>query len=212
MQESSDPRLLSLPNTPRLRSLILMGGSTAPFFLSQAQFESLSDQSPEESVHESRLRVRLRDMPYVVPRRDYGQPEGLLLTHEPGPQLDRPAATAYALKHEDVFWSPCPFSHLPRFCRCVPSSMWRRFRHHDPLRCGYGTEDAVREKVTGDPSCFVTIMSDLIYHRFPADRPVAHHPDNSNFAVQPQRLAAQCCGLTCGYLRRYVRMTRPRGP
>jgi len=194
LQDASDPRLLSLPNTPRLRSLILMGGSTAPGFLSQAQFESLSDQSPEESVHESRLRVRLRDIAIMLyTSGTTANPKGCLLTHE---ALVRNSTALgryrYALKHEDVFWSPLPIFHIAAILPlCAIFDVGGAFATMSHFDAGTALKMLSGEKVTATYPCFVTIMSDLIYHPDFAQTDLSRITlMNSNFAVQPPAIAA----------------------
>ena len=57
-----DARALSISSAPRLRTLVLLGESQAAGFLTQREFYALAVSVPEDRVHESRLRVRLRDI------------------------------------------------------------------------------------------------------------------------------------------------------
>lgn len=194
LQQAPDPRNLSLSVAPRLRNIILMGRSQAAGFLSQDEFESLSDQTPEESVHESRLRVRLRDIAIMLyTSGTTANPKGCLLTHE---ALVRNATTLgryrYALKHEDVFWSPLPIFHIAAILPlCAIFDVGGTFATMTYFDAGTALKMLAGEKVTATYPCFVTIMSDLIYHPdFPTTDLSRITLMNSNFAVQPPAIAA----------------------
>jgi len=194
LQHARNPRNLSLQETPRLRNLILMGGSTAPGFLSQSEFESLSEHSPEERVHESRLRVRVRDIAIMLyTSGTTANPKGCLLTHE---ALVRNSTALgryrYALKHEDVFWSPLPIFHIAAILPlCAIFEVGGAFATMTHFDAGTALKMLSGEKVTATYPCFVTIMSDLIYHPdFPTTDLSRITLMNSNFAVQPPGIAA----------------------
>jgi fatty-acyl-CoA synthase len=194
LQQARNPRNLSLQETPRLRNLILMGGSTAPGFLSQSEFESLSEHSPEERVHESRLRVRVRDIAIMLyTSGTTANPKGCLLTHE---ALVRNSTALgryrYALKHEDVFWSPLPIFHIAAILPlCAIFEVGGAFATMTHFDAGTALKMLSGEKVTATYPCFVTIMSDLIYHPdFPTTDLSRITLMNSNFAVQPPGIAA----------------------
>jgi len=194
LQQARNPRNLSLQETPRLRNLILMGGSTAPGFLSQSEFESLSEHSPEERVHESRLRVRVRDIAIMLyTSGTTANPKGCLLTHE---ALVRNSAALgryrYALKHEDVFWSPLPIFHIAAILPlCAIFDVGGAFATMMHFDAGTALKMLSGEKVTATYPCFVTIMSDLIYHPDFSTTDLSRITlMNSNFAVQPPGIAA----------------------
>jgi len=194
LQHARNPRNLSLQETPRLRNLILMGGSTAPGFLSQSEFESLSEHSPEERVHESRLRVRVRDIAIMLyTSGTTANPKGCLLTHE---ALVRNSAALgryrYALKHEDVFWSPLPIFHIAAILPlCAIFDVGGAFATMMHFDAGTALKMLSGEKVTATYPCFVTIMSDLIYHPDFSTTDLSRITlMNSNFAVQPPGIAA----------------------
>jgi len=194
LQQARNPRNLSLQETPRLRNLILMGGSTAPGFLSQSEFESLSEHSPEERVHESRLRVRVRDIAIMLyTSGTTANPKGCLLTHE---ALVRNSAALgryrYALKHEDVFWSPLPIFHIAAILPlCAIFDVGGAFATMTHFDAGTALKMLSGEKVTATYPCFVTIMSDLIYHPDFSTTDLSRITlMNSNFAVQPPGIAA----------------------
>lgn len=188
-----DPRHLSLGAAPFLRTLVLLGKSRPQGFLGESDFDALAEQSSEDLVHETRLRVRLRDVAIMLyTSGTTSSPKGCLLSHEA--MVRNSIALGrhrYALQHEDVFWSPLPMFHiaaiLPLCAIFDVGGVYATMTHFDAGKALHMLES---ERVTATYPCFVTIMSDLI-----------HHPDfaktdlsriklmNSNFAVQPPAIA-----------------------
>jgi len=193
LREVEDPRRLSLAAAPHLRNLVLLGESRPRGFLGNSEFEDLAGQSSEERVHESRLRVRLRDVALMLyTSGTTSNPKGCLLSHEA--MVRNSIALGrhrYALTHDDVFWSPLPMFHiaaiLPLCAIFDVGGVYATMTYFDAGKALHMLES---ERVTATYPCFVTIMSDLI-----------HHPDfsktdlsrvklmNSNFAVQPPAIA-----------------------
>ncbi len=190
----SDPHRLELPDFPRLRNLVLMGRSAPAGFLSQARFEELADRTPEDRVHESRLRVRLRDIAIMLyTSGTTSSPKGCLLTHEA--MVRNSIALGrhrYALSHEDVFWSPLPIFHIAAILPlCAIFDVGGAYATMPYFDAGTALQMLEREQVTATYPCFVTIMSDLIYHPdFPKTDLSRITLMNSNFAVQPPAIAA----------------------
>jgi len=194
LAQTADPRHLALPGAPRLRNLILLGETAAAGFLSQAQFGALAQQSPEDRVHESRLRVRLRDIAIMLyTSGTTANPKGCLITHEA--MVRNSSALGryrYALKHEDVFWSPLPIFHIAAILPlCAIFDVGGAYATMERFDAGMALQMLEREKVTATYPCFVTIMSDLIYHPdFPKTDLSRITLMNSSFAVQPPGIAA----------------------
>src|SRR5512146_390606 len=83
LSAAQDPRRLSLTAAPRLRNLVLLGDAQPRGFLTQSAFEALAADSSEDRVHESRLRVRLRDIALMLyTPGTTSNPKGCLITHE----------------------------------------------------------------------------------------------------------------------------------
>lgn len=193
LAQSPNPQSLALPATPRLRNLVLLGESAPAGFLSQSRFEALGEQSSEDLVHESRLRVRLRDVAIMLyTSGTTASPKGCLLTHEA--MVRNSIALGrhrYALKHEDVFWSPLPIFHIAAILPlCAIFDVGGVYATMPYFDAGTALQMLEREKVTATYPCFVTIMSDLIYHPdFPKTDLSRITLMNSNFAVQPPAIA-----------------------
>jgi acyl-CoA synthetase (AMP-forming)/AMP-acid ligase II len=184
---------LSLPATPRLRNLVLLGSERLPGFLTEREFDARAAEVPEDRVHERRLRVRLRDVAIMLYTSGTTcNPKGCLLTHE---AMVRNSISLgrhrYALRHQDVFWSPLPMFHIAAILpMCAIFDVGGAYATMGRFEAGAALKMLEAEQVTATYPCFVTIMSDLI-----------HHPDfattdlsritlmNSNFAVQPPGIA-----------------------
>jgi fatty-acyl-CoA synthase len=193
LAESRDPRRLGLETAARLRTLVLVGESRPAGFMPQRDFDSLADGASEERVHEARMRVRLRDKALMLyTSGTTANPKGCLLSHE---AMVRNAIALgrhrYALRHEDVFWSPLPMFHiagiLPMCATFDVGGAYATMPHFD---AGVALSMLERERVTATYPCFVTIMSDLIYHPdFPQTDLSRITLMNANFAVQPPGIA-----------------------
>lgn len=188
-----DPRRLSLPAAPRLRNLVLLGEARPQGFLTQSAFEALAQESSEDRVHESRLRVRLRDIALMLyTSGTTSNPKGCLISHEA--MVRNSIALGrhrYALKHEDVFWSPLPIFHIAAILPlCAIFDVGGAYATMTYFEAGAALRMLESERVTATYPCFVTIMSDLIHHPdFPRTDLSRIRLMNSNFAVQPRAIA-----------------------
>jgi fatty-acyl-CoA synthase len=193
LDEQRDPRRLELASAPRLRTIALLGEARPPGFLEQGEFESLADESSEDAVHEARLRVRLRDIALMLyTSGTTANPKGCMLTHE---AMVRNAIALgrhrYQLRREDVFWSPLPMFHIAAMLPlCAIFDVGGAYATMTYFDAGVALRMLEREKVTATYPCFVTIMSDLIYHPDFARTDLSRITlMNSNFAVQPPGIA-----------------------
>jgi fatty-acyl-CoA synthase len=192
--ESGDPAQLFLKATPKLRNLVLLGATQRAGFLTEAQFLERAAQVPEDRVHESRLAVRLRDVAIMLyTSGTTANPKGCLLTHEAmvrnSISLGR---NRYALRHEDVFWSPLPMFHIAALLpMCAIFDVGGAYATMGHFEAGAALAMLAGEKVTATYPCFVTIMSDLIHHKDFATTDLSRITlMNSNFAVQPPGIAS----------------------
>ncbi|MGH7108327.1 MAG: AMP-binding protein, partial [Acetobacteraceae bacterium] len=193
LSAAKDPRRLALTAAPRLRNLVLLGEGRPQGFLGRDELEALAQDSSEDQVHESRLRVRLRDIALMLyTSGTTSNPKGCLISHEA--MVRNSIALGrhrYGLRHEDVFWSPLPIFHIAAILPlCAIFDVGGVYATMMYFEAGAALRMLESERVTATYPCFVTIMSDLI-----------HHPDfaksdlsrirlmNSNFAVQPRAIA-----------------------
>jgi len=185
----AEPRRLALPGVPRLRNVLLIGGDEQPGFVGEQRFASLARESPEIEVHRARLGARVRDVGLMLyTSGTTANPKGCLLTHEA--MVRNSIALGryrYQLRAGDRFWSPLPLFHiaaiLPMIAIFDVGGTYLTMRYFD---AGQALEMLEQERVTATYPCFVTIMSDLIYHpRFKDADLTRIRLMNSNFAVQP---------------------------
>jgi fatty-acyl-CoA synthase len=189
LDRQSDARQLQLANAPKLRSVVLLGDADAPGFLPQRDFDRLAALSPEKLVHETRMRVRLSDAAIMLyTSGTTSNPKGCLLSHE---SIVRNSIALgrhrYALRHDDVFWSPLPMFHIAAILpMCAIFDVGGAYATMKHFEAGAALRMLGKDNVTATYPCFVTIMQDLIYH------PDFKKTDlsritlmNSNFAVQP---------------------------
>ncbi len=193
LSRQADSRRLSLPGTPKLRSVVLCGGSERPGFVSESEFLAAGESVPERQVHESRLRVRVRDVALMLyTSGTTANPKGCLITHEA--QVRNSIALGrhrYRLTHADSLWSPLPMFHiaavLPMLAIFDVGGTFVTMGFFDP---GLALRMLEENKVTATYPCFVTIMQGLIYHPDFAKRDLTGiRVMNSNFAVQPAGVA-----------------------
>ncbi len=193
LAEAADPAQLFLKATPKLRNMVLLGSTQRPGFLTEAEFLKRAAEVSEDAVHESRLAVRLRDIAIMLyTSGTTANPKGCLLTHE---AMVRNSISLgrhrYALKHEDVFWSPLPMFHIAAILpMCAIFDVGGAYATMGHFEAGAALAMLAGEKVTATYPCFVTIMSDLIHHKdFPTTDLSRITLMNSNFAVQPPGIA-----------------------
>jgi fatty-acyl-CoA synthase len=189
LRNAADPRRLALEATPRLRNVVVLGGSRPAGFIHAEQFAAVGTDVPEDDVHRTRLRVRVRDVGLMLyTSGTTANPKGCLLTHEA--MVRNSIALGrhrYRLTHEDRFWSPLPMFHiaaiLPMLAIFDVGGTYVTMGHFD---AGLALQMLSRDAVTATYPCFVTIISDLLYHPSFASTDLTRiRMMNSNFAVQP---------------------------
>jgi fatty-acyl-CoA synthase/long-chain acyl-CoA synthetase len=188
-----NPRRLSLAGAPRLRSIVLCGASERPGFVGEGAFLQAGEAVPEARVHETRLRVRVRDVALMLyTSGTTANPKGCMITHEA--QVRNSIALGrhrYRLTREDSLWSPLPMFHiaavLPMLAIFDVGGTFLTMGFFDP---GLALRMLEEYKVTATYPCFVTVMQGLVYHPDFAKRDLTSiRVMNSNFAVQPPGVA-----------------------
>jgi fatty-acyl-CoA synthase len=188
-----DPRQLRLAGAPKLRNIVLMGGSTPPGFVPESEFEHGAETVPERNVHITRLGVRVRDVGLMLyTSGTTANPKGCLITHEA--QVRNSIALGrhrYRLTHDDRLWSPLPMFHiasvLPMLAIFDVGGTYLTMSYFDPK---VALEMLERYEVTATYPSFVTFMQGLIYHPdFPHTDLTRIKLMNSNLAVQPPAVA-----------------------
>ncbi len=215
LSAAADAAQLFLKATPRLRNLVLLGKTQRPGFLTEAEFLRRAAQVPEDAVHASRLAVRLRDVAIMLyTSGTTANPKGCLLTHEAmvrnSISLGR---NRYALKHEDVFWSPLPMFHIAAILpMCAIFDVGGAYATMGHFEAGAALGHAGRREGHGH-------LSLLRHHHVGPDPPqglrehgsVAHHPHEFQLrgaAAGDRQRDAQ--GDAAGDLCRHLRHDRDR--
>lgn len=193
LPNQKNPRKLKLAGAPKLRNVVLFGSSERPGFISESDFMAAGESVPVSSVHETRLRVRVRDVALMLyTSGTTANPKGCLITHEA--QVRNSIALGrhrYRLTHRDSLWSPLPMFHiaavLPMLAIFDVGGTYLTMGYFD---AGVALKMLEQYKVTAAYPSFVTIMQGLIYHPdFPKRDLTSLRLMNSNFAVQPPGVA-----------------------
>ena len=193
LAQAPDPRHLSLPATPKLRNVVVLGRAKPAGFVPQREFDRAARTVPELDVHRARLGVRVRDVALMLyTSGTTANPKGCLITHEA--QVRNSIALGrhrYRLTHRDRMWSPLPMCHiaavLPMLAIFDVGGTYVTMGHFDP---GVALRLLEEYRVTATYPTFVTIMQGLIYHPdFPKRDLRRVRLMNSNFAMQPPGVA-----------------------
>jgi fatty-acyl-CoA synthase len=193
LARSRNPRGLKLAAAPRLRNIVLLGKTTAPGFISEADFDAAAAERTDLQVHASRVSVRVRDIGLMLyTSGTTANPKGCLITHEAMVRNSTALGRhRYRLAHEDRMWSPLPMFHiaavLPMLAIFDVGGTYLTMGYFD---AGVALAMLDRYRVTALYPSFVTIMQGLIYHpSFAATDLSSVKLMNSNFAVQPPGVA-----------------------
>ena len=193
LHRNRHPLALKVSAAPKLRNIVLLGSSHAPGFVSEKDFMEAGESRTELQVHETRLRVRVRDIGLMLyTSGTTANPKGCLITHEA--MVRNSIALGrhrYRLTHADRMWSPLPMFHiaavLPMLAIFDVGGTYLTMGYFDP---GVALKMLEKYKVTALYPSFVTIMQGLIYHpTFPDTDLSRVKLMNSNFAVQPPGVA-----------------------
>ncbi|MGH2884292.1 MAG: AMP-binding protein, partial [Solirubrobacteraceae bacterium] len=105
---------LDLPEAPKLRSIVLLGGREAPGMATETQFTALSDGATDEDVLVRHQRTSVRGAALMMyTSGTTAMPKGCVLSHE---ALVRTAVVAgrtkFRMTPEDRFCDPLPMFHM----------------------------------------------------------------------------------------------------
>ena len=185
----SDPLQLHVPEAPKLRNIVVLGKAGPPSFLTAKAFLKLAKSVKPDAVHRARLGVRVRDVGLMLyTSGTTANPKGCLISHEA--MVRNSIALGrhrYQLRYGDRFWSPLPLFHIAGILPMLATfDVGAAYLTMAFFEAGKALRMLADERVSATYPCFVTIMSDLIYH------PDFQKTDlsrirlmNSNFAVQP---------------------------
>lgn len=191
--DAQDAANISIASAPTLRSLVLLGDTEAKGFLSQQAFFDLADTINDDTVHERRMRVSVRDPGLMLyTSGTTANPKGAVISHEAMVRNSMALGRQrYRLTHEDRFWSPLPMFHIAAILPIVASfDVGAAYLTMEYFDAGVALKMLEAERASVTYPCFITIMSDLIHHPdFEQTDLSAVRLMNSNFAVQPPGIA-----------------------
>jgi len=183
-----DPNALALESAPKLRNVVVFGNTEADGMLTEATFDALAANTPEDEVHLKRLQTRLGSTCLILyTSGTTANPKGCMISHEAMVRNSMALADRYALTADDSFWSPLPMFHiaaiLPLAASTARGSTYVTTPH---FKAGEALKMLEAENVTCTYPCFWTIMGDLINHEdFETADLRKIRLMNANFAVQP---------------------------
>jgi fatty-acyl-CoA synthase/long-chain acyl-CoA synthetase len=193
LHRNRHPRSLKVAAAPKLRNIVLLGKSHAQGYVGEQEFMEAGEAHAEIEVHQTRMRVRVRDIGLMLyTSGTTANPKGCLITHEA--MVRNSIALGrhrYRLTHDDRMWSPLPMFHiaavLPMLAIFDVGGTYITMGFFDP---GVALKMLEKYQVTALYPSFVTIMQGLIYHpTFPDTDLSRVRLMNSNFAVQPPGVA-----------------------
>lgn len=167
LAEAARPSHLQLRSFPELRAAVLLGTSSAPGFVSQADFESRADEVESANVDRWRRSVALRDPAIMIyTSGTTAMPKGCPLSHE---ALVRTAVeagrTRFRFVEGDRFWDPLPLFHmsfiLPLIGVLDAGGTFISMTHFEPAAA---LEQLEREGVTGMFPTFPAVTQALLNH------------------------------------------------
>jgi len=107
-------RDLELPEAPKLRAVVLLGGREAPGMATEGQYAALADEANNDAVLACHQRTSIRGAALMMyTSGTTAMPKGCVLSHE---ALVRTAVVAgrtkFRITPEDRFWDPLPMFHM----------------------------------------------------------------------------------------------------
>lgn len=185
----SDAVRLHAPEAPKLRNIVVLGEPGPAAFLTAKAFLKLAKTVKLESVHRARIGVRVRNVGLILyTSGTTANPKGCLISHEAMVRNSMALGRhRYQLRYGDRFWSPLPLFHiagiLPMLAIFDVGGAYLTMPYFD---AGKALQMLAQERASVTYPCFVTIMSDIIYHPdFKKTDLSRIRLMNSNFAVQP---------------------------
>lgn len=183
---AGDPWNVEIGVAPKLRNVLVLGGG-APGFLSEDDIADKVAAVTDDEVATRRDAVDGSKMAMILyTSGTTSNPKGCMISSASIVANGRALAKGYEMTGDDVFWSPLPMFHIAAsfpLCACFD------------LGCAYVTmsyfEPSVALKLLEDTKatitypCFVTIISDLIFH------PDFEKTDLSNARIMNSSLAMQ---------------------
>ncbi len=186
-----DPHSLSIATAPKLRRIVLYGGSKAEGFVEELAFEAAAARVDAQEVHRRRLGVRLRSTCMILyTSGTSANPKGCLLSHEAIVREASNLRDRWAFTERERAWSPLPLYHVAAMLAMVGAidvgGTFIGQPHFDP---GESLRQIEAEKVTMMFLPFVTFHQAMIAHPDWAKTDMSSvRLQNSCFAFMPERV------------------------
>jgi fatty-acyl-CoA synthase len=164
--------IVSIPEAPHLRSIVLFGDRDAAGMMSDQEFWSLGDAVADEEVLDCHRRTSVREVALnMYTSGTTAHPKGCLLSHE---ALVRTALmagrTRFQFTAEDRFWDPLPMFHMSAILPIIglfdAGATFLSMSHFDATE---GLAMIEHERATVSYATFPAITQALLNH--PAYRP-----------------------------------------
>jgi fatty-acyl-CoA synthase len=154
LRELPPQRELDLPEVPRLRSIVLLGGREASGMATESQFAAFANEAGDDDVLTRHQRTSVRGPALMMyTSGTTAMPKGCVLSHE---ALVRTAVVAgrtkFRITPEDRFWDPLPMFHMSAI---LPMT------HFDP---GIALRMLDEERATLNFATFPAITQALLNH------------------------------------------------
>jgi fatty-acyl-CoA synthase len=107
---SGDPTALSLPTTPRLQSIVVLGTERHPGLVDQPLFDSLAAKSGRSSIEVPEDADATAMMLFTSGTSSY--PKGCLLSHRSMVHTWRAVGARFGASFGERVWNPCPMFHM----------------------------------------------------------------------------------------------------
>ncbi|WP_236710886.1 class I adenylate-forming enzyme family protein [Novosphingobium barchaimii] len=189
LTQSGDPWALSLPEAPRLRSIVCLDERCAPYLVPANAALAKGAKIAEDEIDARIDAVAPQDTAMILyTSGTTANPKGAMISHRAQVANSRGLGVRYECTEEDKVWSPLPIFHiagiLPMTMILDIGGVYMTIPRFD---AGVGLEMLGREGATIAYPSFVTIMQDLITHPTFKDTDLSRlRIMNSNFAVQPE--------------------------
>lgn len=183
-----EPGALDIAVAPKLRNVLILGGESAPGFVSEFELKNAAAEVNDDEISVRRDAVKPADMAMVLyTSGTTSNPKGCMIAGASIVQNGRAMAQQYEMTEKDSFWSPLPMFHIAAtFPMCACFDMGSAYITMGYFEGGAALKLLEDTKATVTYPCFVTIIADMINHPNFATTDLSHvRVMNSSLAMQP---------------------------
>jgi acyl-CoA synthetase (AMP-forming)/AMP-acid ligase II len=170
LAEAADPRALALPEHPKLRTVVMMGGRDSAGMVSRAAFLDRATEADDATLRTRVEGLRVRDPALILyTSGTTSAPRGAILTHEAFVRVWTGVARVFQTTSADRHWNGLPLFHVAALGAMTGvlghGATFLSDYHWDP---GRTLEVMERERVTEFYPAYQPIMEAFLSHpRFP---------------------------------------------